>query len=125
MFWREAGSMGVPRERRRRSKEVGPSGLPNTQIPQLHLPPPPLPPFIPADSGGLLIHSASTQIGILATFPRKPGVARTTQSWTPTYEHAVFVWVPSIFNNRNDVGPLLGQVNEVTARAVGELNCID
>ena len=37
--------MGVPRERRRRSKEVGPSGLPNTQIPQLQLPPPLLPPL--------------------------------------------------------------------------------
>lgn len=42
-----------------------------------------------------------------------------------TDEHAVFVWVPSVFNDRNNVGPLLGQVNEVTARTVGELNCID
>lgn len=40
-------------------------------------------------------------------------------------KHAVFVWVSSIFNYRNNVSPLLGQVDEVTARAVGELNCVD
>ena len=40
-------------------------------------------------------------------------------------KHAVFVWVSGIFNHRNNVGPLLGQVDEVPARTVGELNCID
>lgn len=40
-------------------------------------------------------------------------------------KHAVFVWVPSLFNYRNNVGPLLGQVDEVTARGMGELNCVD
>lgn len=40
-------------------------------------------------------------------------------------KHAVLVWVPGIFDHGDDVGPLLGQVDEVTARAVGELNCID
>lgn len=36
-----------------------------------------------------------------------------------------FVWVPSILNHRNSVGPPLGQVDEVTARMVGEFNCVD
>ena len=36
-----------------------------------------------------------------------------------------FVWLPSIFNDKTSAGSLLGQINEVTARTVGELNCID
>lgn len=94
--------------------------VPDTRAPQPH--PAPLTLFIPTDSEGLLIHSDSIPIRALAISSRHPGVAWPTQAEpTPralTDEHAVLVWVPSVLDNRNNVGPLLGQVNEVTARAV-------
>ena len=43
---------------------------------------------------------------------------------TLTDEHAVFVGVSGVLNDGDDVSPLLGDVDEVTAGAMRELHCI-
>lgn len=42
-----------------------------------------------------------------------------------TDKHSVLVRVSGVFNDRNDVGTLLSHIDEVTARAMGELDSID
>lgn len=46
-------------------------------------------------------------------------------SGLPTNQHAVFVWVPSILNDWNDVGAFLCHIEKITTRAMGELHSID
>lgn len=41
------------------------------------------------------------------------------------HEHAVLERVSGILNNRDDVGSLLGSVDQITARTVGELDGVD
>lgn len=40
-------------------------------------------------------------------------------------EHAVLVWVTGILNDGDDVGSLLGHVDEITTGSVRELNGVD
>lgn len=70
--------------------------------------------------------TASTPLPGSACPPtRKRGRTCPPRTGPLTNEHAVFVRVPGVLNHRNNVGPLLGQVDEVTAGAVGKLNCVD
>ena len=41
-----------------------------------------------------------------------------------TNKHAVLVWVTGVFNYRNNVGSLLGNIEQVTTRPVGKLHRI-
>lgn len=40
-------------------------------------------------------------------------------------QHAILVWMTGVLNNGNNVGTLLGHINQITARTVRELNGID
>ena len=42
-----------------------------------------------------------------------------------TYQHAVFVRMTGIFNDWNNVGALLGDVYQVTTRAMRKFNSIN
>lgn len=45
--------------------------------------------------------------------------------WQRSYPPLESVWLPSTFNDRTSAGSLLGQINDVRAREVGELKCTD
>ena len=40
------------------------------------------------------------------------------------HEHSVFLWMSSVLNNWNDIGSLLGHVDQVSAGSLGELNSV-
>lgn len=40
-------------------------------------------------------------------------------------EHSVLVWVTGILNDRDNVGSLLGHVDEITTRSVREFDSVD
>ena len=40
-------------------------------------------------------------------------------------QHAILVWVTRVLHDRHDVRPLLRDVQQIAARAVRELHCID
>lgn len=41
------------------------------------------------------------------------------------HEHSVFLWMSSVFNDWDDIGSLLGHVDQVSSRSLRELDSVD